>query len=73
MIQNQWYAILPGSAVPKGAPLPAADCVMKPTFLVFRYPNIWLNHISDSVKAMIYFAPVDASSILLQAYKTASL
>lgn len=46
-------------------PKPPKDCVIKPTYLKFRYPNIWLNHISDKIKVMIYFAPVDEENTIL--------
>lgn len=46
-------------------PKPPKDCVIKPTYLAFRFPNIWLNHISDKVKVMIYFAPVDDENTML--------
>ena len=46
-------------------PRRAADCVIKPTYLCFRYPNIWLNHISDKLKVLIYFAPVDDENTVL--------
>lgn len=46
-------------------PKPPKDCVIKPTHLKFRYPNIWLNHISDKIKVMIYFAPVDDENTIL--------
>lgn len=41
------------------------DCVIKPTFLAFRYPNVWLNHISEKIKVLIYFAPVDDENTIL--------
>lgn len=41
------------------------ECVIKPTFLSFKYPNIWLNHISPKIKVMIYFAPVDDENTIL--------
>lgn len=41
------------------------DCTIKPTFLAFRYPNLWMNHISDKIKVLIYFAPVDDENTLL--------
>lgn len=46
-------------------PKPPKDCVIKQTYLKFRYPNIWLNHISDKIKVMIYFAPVDDENTIL--------
>lgn len=46
-------------------PKPPKECVIKPTYLKFKYPNIWLNHISDRLKVMIYFAPVDDENTIL--------
>ena len=41
------------------------ECVIKPTYLKFRYPNLWMNHISDRVRVVIYFAPVDEENTIL--------
>ena len=46
-------------------PKPPKECVIKPTYLKFKYPNIWLNHIADRLKVMIYFAPVDDENTIL--------
>ena len=46
-------------------PKPPKECVIKSTYLKFRYPNIWLNHIADKIKVMIYFAPVDDENTVL--------
>jgi len=46
-------------------PKKAADCVIKPTYLKFLFPNLWMNHISDKIKVMIYFAPVDDENTIL--------
>ena len=46
-------------------PKPPADCVIKGTYLEFKYPNIWMNHISDKIKVIIYFAPVDEENTIL--------
>jgi phenylpropionate dioxygenase-like ring-hydroxylating dioxygenase large terminal subunit len=40
-------------------------CVIKPTFLKFRFPNLWMNHISEKLRVVIYFAPVDAENTIL--------
>jgi len=34
-------------------------------FLNFRFPNIWMNHISEKMKIVIYFAPVDDENTVL--------
>ena len=41
------------------------DCVIKSTYLAFRFPNVWLNHIADKIKVLIYFAPVDDVQTIL--------
>lgn len=46
-------------------PKPAAECVIKDTYLSFKFPNIWMNHISAKAKIIIYFAPVDNENTIL--------
>lgn len=46
-------------------PKSPADCVIKSTYLSFRYPNVWMNHIADKIKVIIYFAPVDEENTIL--------
>lgn len=46
-------------------PQPADECVIKPTYLKFLFPNIWMNHISETTKVIIYFAPVDEANTIL--------
>ena len=46
-------------------PKPPEECVIKSTYLAFKYPNIWLNHIADKIKVAIYFAPVDDENTIL--------
>ncbi len=41
------------------------DSVIKSTYLKFRYPNIWMNHIADKIRVVIYFAPVDEENTIL--------
>lgn len=33
--------------------------------LRFMFPNLWMNHISDKIRVVIYFAPVDDDSTIL--------
>lgn len=41
-------------------PLTSEDCEIKEDMhLRFKFPNLWMNHISEKVRAVIYFAPVD--------------
>jgi phenylpropionate dioxygenase-like ring-hydroxylating dioxygenase large terminal subunit len=46
-------------------PKPADECVIKRTYLKFLFPNIWMNHVSDRIKIVIYFAPVDDENTIL--------
>lgn len=46
-------------------PKPPEECDIKSTYLAFKYPNVWLNHIADKIKVMIYFAPVDDANTIL--------
>jgi phenylpropionate dioxygenase-like ring-hydroxylating dioxygenase large terminal subunit len=46
-------------------PKPPSDCIIKDTNLTFIFPNIWLNRISDKIKLIAYFAPVDDSNTIL--------
>ena len=41
------------------------ECVIKDTHLSFLFPNIWINHIDDKIKVIIYFAPVDEENTVL--------
>lgn len=47
------------------APRPDTACEIKSTYLKFLFPNIWMNHISDKLKVIIYFAPVDEENTIL--------
>lgn len=46
-------------------PRPSEDCIIKDTHLSFLFPNIWMNHISEKIKIIIYFAPVDDENTML--------
>ena len=46
-------------------PKPADQCVIKTTYLKFLFPNLWMNHISDKMKVIIYFASVDEENTIL--------
>ena len=46
-------------------PNPPSECIIKETHLSFMFPNIWMNHISDKIKVIIYFAPVDDENTIL--------
>ncbi len=47
---------------PKGT----EECSLgKRTFLGFRFPNVWINHIAPRYKLVIFFAPVDDENTIL--------
>lgn len=46
-------------------PKSAEECVIKKTHLQFLYPNVWMNHISEKIKVIICFAPVDEENTIL--------
>jgi len=46
-------------------PKPARECIIKDTNLRFKFPNLWMNHISSKLKVIIYFAPVDEENTVL--------
>lgn len=41
------------------------ECRIKSTYLSFKFPNIWLNHISEKMKILALFVPVDEEHTLL--------
>ncbi len=46
-------------------PRPPAECEIKDTHLKFKFPNLWMNHISEKLKIVIFFAPVDDENTIL--------
>lgn len=46
-------------------PRSPGECVIKDTHLSFMFPNVWMNHISEKIKVIIYFAPVDEENTIL--------
>ncbi len=40
-------------------PKPADQCEIKSTNLTFKFPNMWLNHVTDKIMILAYFVPVD--------------
>ena len=41
------------------------ECDIKDTHLSFLFPNVWMNYISEKIKVIIYFAPVDDENTVL--------
>lgn len=46
-------------------PRDAADSVIKSTNLNFKFPNMWLNHVSDKIQILAYFVPVDEEHAII--------
>lgn len=46
-------------------PKPASECVIKSTNLTFKFPNMWLNHITDKIMVLAYFIPVDDENSII--------
>ena len=46
-------------------PKPSENCEIRETRLSFVYPNVWMNRISEKIKVIIYFAPVDDENTVL--------
>ncbi len=40
-------------------PKPAAECEIRSTNLTFKYPNLWVNHVTDKIQILAFFIPVD--------------
>ncbi len=40
-------------------PKSADESIIKSTNLTFKFPNMWLNHVSDKIQILAYFIPVD--------------
>ncbi len=46
-------------------PRKGEECSITSTYLLFTFPNLWMNHISEEIKIVIYFVPVDDENTLL--------
>ena len=56
----------PNNEVDSGqTPKKPAECEVRSIYLGFLFPNIWINHISDKLMVLIYFAPVDDENTIL--------
>ncbi len=40
-------------------PKSSEDSVIKSTNLTFKFPNMWLNHVTDKIQILAFFIPVD--------------
>jgi len=43
----------------------ADECVIKSTNLTFKFPNMWLNHVTDKIMILAYFIPVDDENSII--------
>ncbi|WP_449463072.1 aromatic ring-hydroxylating dioxygenase subunit alpha [Tardisphaera miroshnichenkoae] len=76
-IDDYSFKVYPHNEVDVGQKLLRADEVdvsAQNNYLWFIYPNVWENHISEGLRIVAFFAPVDSSStkIYLIAYLKAS-
>ena len=46
-------------------PKSADESAIKSTNLTFRFPNLWLNHVSDKLMILAYFIPVDEENSII--------
>ena len=46
-------------------PKTSDEAVIKDTNLTFKFPNIWLNHVSDKLMILAYFVPVDEEHTII--------
>ena len=46
-------------------PKPADECIIKDTNLTFKFPNMWLNHVTDKIMILAYFIPVDDENSII--------
>ena len=46
-------------------PKTSDESVIRATHLTFRYPNIWMNTITDKMRILAYFVPVDEENCVL--------
>ena len=66
LVENDTITTSANNDVDEGQqPKKADECTINPTYLKFIFPNLWMNHISDEIKVIIYFAPVDDENTVL--------
>ena len=46
-------------------PKPPEECPIKTTHLTFKYPNIWMNTITEKIRILAFFVPIDDESCIL--------
>ena len=66
VFENETLITSPDNEVDVGQPQkPASACEIGDLQLNFKFPNLWMNRISDNLKVVIYFAPVDDENTIL--------
>ena len=46
-------------------PRPSEECPIKSTNLTFKYPNIWMNTITEKMRILAFFVPIDDEHCIL--------
>jgi phenylpropionate dioxygenase-like ring-hydroxylating dioxygenase large terminal subunit len=46
-------------------PLTDEESVIKDTNLTFKFPNMWLNHVSNKIQILAFFVPVDEEHAII--------
>lgn len=46
-------------------PLSSEESVIKNTNLTFKFPNMWLNHVTDKIMILAFFIPVDEAHSII--------
>ncbi|MBQ7564245.1 MAG: aromatic ring-hydroxylating dioxygenase subunit alpha [Lachnospiraceae bacterium] len=46
-------------------PKPAEECEIRNTNLTFKFPNMWLNHVTDKIMIFAFFIPVDEENSII--------
>ena len=46
-------------------PKPADSSAIKSTNLTFKFPNMWLNHVTDKIQILAFFIPVDEEHAII--------
>lgn len=66
IIQEQYIKTSADNEIDRGqVPKDHNEAEIKNTSLHFLFPNIWLNNVSDKIKIIIFFAPVDEHNTIL--------
>ena len=46
-------------------PKSSEESIIKDTNLTFKFPNMWLNHVSDKIMILAFFIPVDDENSII--------